>query len=64
MIFVDCAQALARSLLYPCRVQHNAHHRNHPHPRRFTMQTLIIKDLAATAELDSKAMRAVRGGTG
>ncbi|HJV50432.1 MAG TPA: hypothetical protein VJ652_03170 [Noviherbaspirillum sp.] len=28
------------------------------------MQTLIIKDLAATAELDSKAMRAVRGGTG
>ncbi|MGE5623033.1 MAG: hypothetical protein ACM3WS_07760 [Bacillota bacterium] len=28
------------------------------------MQTLIIKDLAATAELDRKAMSAVRGGTG
>ena len=28
------------------------------------MHTLIIKDLAVTAELDTKAMAAVRGGTG
>ncbi|QDZ28056.1 hypothetical protein [Noviherbaspirillum sp. UKPF54] len=28
------------------------------------MQTIIIKDLAVTADLDRKAMHAVRGGTG
>ncbi|MFM0731882.1 hypothetical protein PQQ52_15480 [Paraburkholderia sediminicola] len=28
------------------------------------MNTLIIKDLSLTAQLDSKAMRAVRGGLG
>jgi len=32
--------------------------------RRFTMNTLTIKDLSITEQLDSKAMSAVRGGTG
>jgi hypothetical protein len=32
--------------------------------RRFTMNTLMIKDLSITEQLDSKAMRAVRGGLG
>ena len=31
--------------------------------RRFTMNTLTIKDLSITEQLDSKAIRAVRGGT-
>ncbi len=33
-------------------------------PRRFSTNTLMIKDLSITEQLDSKAMRAVHGGLG
>jgi hypothetical protein len=40
-----------------------SHHRmRDAHPRRAEMKTLTIKDLPVTAELDSRAMSAVRGG--
>jgi hypothetical protein len=66
MITAAC-KALAQSLLYSLRVRQNAQtsNRNFNLPfRRFTMNTLIIKDLAVTAELDGAAMASVHGGSG